>query len=132
MEGESNGVLDIFDETGEEGLRVVQQIRVGVRKQQAAVAELQIQPEDPGEDVQVGVDQQGHGAARLPVRRPHRHPLVHAGRRAHQRPPRVMPAPPRLLLLLRLTDLTIAKTVTGQLPEGSKEKKQEGKRKSER
>jgi hypothetical protein len=42
-----------------------------------------------------------------------------------------MPAPPRLLLLLRLTDLTIAKTVTGQLLEGSKEKKQ-GKRKSER
>lgn len=84
---------------GAKGLRVAGQVRVGVREQQAAVAGVQVQPEDPGEDVQVGVDQQGHGAPGLPLRRPHRHPLLHAGRRAHQRPPRLLPAPPRLLLI---------------------------------
>lgn len=93
--------LTVFPVAGAEGLWFAGQVRVGVREQQAAVAELQVQPEDPGEDVQVGVHQQGHGPPRPPLRRPHRHPLIHAGRRAHQRPPRLVPAPPRLLLRRR-------------------------------
>lgn len=69
-----------------EGSGIAGQVSVGIRERQGNSDGLQVEQQDSGEDVQVGDDKQGHGEEGIPAGRPHCHPLLHAGRRPHQRP----------------------------------------------
>lgn len=76
---------------GDKGIRDILGVLVGVREQEADRDPVQEMPEDPGEDLQVGEHQQGHGEAGAPMRRAHGYPLLHAGGRPHERSPRNLP-----------------------------------------
>lgn len=86
--------------TDQEGNGVARQVHVGIREREGHRDGVQVQPQDSGEDVQVGDDKQGHGEEGVPAGGPHRDTLLHAGRRPHQRPldhvPEALSNPSRL------------------------------------
>lgn len=71
---------------------------MGFCEQEAHLHPVQILPENPRQDLEIGDDKQGHGPARFPASRTNGHALIHAGVGPHQRPPRQLPAPPGMCL----------------------------------
>ena len=80
---------------GPEGVRQLRRVLLAVRRRRP---EAESPPRDrrrAGDDTRIGRVQQGSEAARLQLRRLHRHLRAHAGRRHGQRPPRRLLPPPR-------------------------------------
>lgn len=82
---------------------------MGIRERQGNRHSVQAEQQDPGEDLEVGDDKQGHGEEGVPAGGPHRHTLVHASGRPHQRPlahlSEALPNSPSSLIISKLIKL---------------------------
>lgn len=72
--------------TDQQGVWIIWQVSVGIRESQGHRDTVQVVQQDPGKDIKIGDDKQGHGEEGVPAGGPHGHTLVHAGSRPHQRP----------------------------------------------